>query len=265
MDDFSFKLITSPPYFIQDKKEDSDFVVKKEHFEHKNYHYVFGYSKSDKDFVAAIIQLKHLTFQQFSCQKHPTNRDRYVISIPFTLHDSKGNSKEFLLTHTDPANFYLPNILKKISYLNHFIELFDDVNSVDTDKFEKLFKEHFHFHVAHPILASINQLDVAVYENSRSIFNKDDKFWIEIEIRNFPNEKYLTDQFLKILIKHYGGYDKIEDGYMFQGENKFAYVRAFPRTKIDEDWASTEVKVMIAFELGKFYDENVRISYLIHQ
>ncbi len=213
---------------------------------------------SNKKFYQCPLPVFYVEVISVSEEKaYSPSRLDLIINIELNIYDKEFNNSINTTIKKKESNISFMIINNIINNLNKYIDSGNDITLIDLNSKELIHnkKRDLFF-----IRSIVHKLDFDFYENSQNRPRRDDKFWNELEIRNFPKNNYLNKLFKNILKKLCSRITNTDYGILLIDLNGIGvpneYNSSFGRRKFkSEEYSKNYIIESILMCLAKEYDE----------
>lgn len=141
-------------------------------------------------FSIFYCQIVSLTSNKEKCENSSSNK--YTLDVSMKVFDKNFRNNcdiKGQFTGTSYSNVDVMSINKIINLINLYVDNGNDIEKINS---VVLFSNLFKSHNEENIFKQVNLLEFSFFSNDRMRVGKDNYFWNEIEIRNLPNDPYLS-------------------------------------------------------------------------
>lgn len=154
---------------------------------------------------------------------------------------------------TNPLNFTI--LYKIVNAINIYVEDGNNIDLLDIEVFQPMNMPKLL--TTEEVFEIINKLEFKFFSNCENRVGKDNSFWSEVEISNFPKSKYLRELFMKVLSENmkYHISTKKDNFILLEYDYGFSYSSCDGREENPTSiYVMDEIKDILKIELTKNFE-----------
>ncbi|WP_198076906.1 hypothetical protein [Hymenobacter negativus] len=208
-------------------------VFKVEKVENQAYYFAPGFIDTDNIFFSCPLAISYVQVNSAK-QILPQHGHSSIIELDIKAFNKTLSSYVNAKIEIKRWNIDFKIIGKVINFINQYINSERDIKLIDFNCFSKI---DLNFKDKSIIISAIDNLEFVFFDNSINRVGKDNFFWIEAEIRNMPEDRYLRKLIISNLANQCTRVETKEYGALIVFDIESAYTASYSRRMIEESTA----------------------------